>query len=86
MVSTFSGQTGIVLAPEELQKARETFKEGNHPGRYFAQGCCQHPDFIIQIPVLFEDETFDVMRAMNIKKVKYLAEERQRHLKGLIEK
>jgi hypothetical protein len=84
LVSTFTGHNGIVISKKELEWVREKYREGNRMGRYFAPGCCQQPDYIIQIPVLFEDKTFDVMRAMNIKRTCDLSEKDQLHLKGLL--
>ncbi|KPK29586.1 MAG: hypothetical protein AMK69_06045 [Nitrospira bacterium SG8_3] len=75
MVSTFTGQVGMVISTEALAMVRTRFKEGRRPGYYFAQGCCQNPDYLTQIPVFFEDGTFDVMRSMNIKKRADLPEE-----------
>ena len=75
MVSTFTGQVGMVISTEALAMVRLHFKEGRRPGYYFAQGCCQNPDYLTQIPVFFEDGTFDVMRSMNIKKRADLPEE-----------
>jgi hypothetical protein len=75
MVSTFTGQVGMVISTEDLAGIRNRFKEGRRPGYYFAQGCCQNPDYLTQVPVLFEDGTFDVMRSMNIKKRPDLPEE-----------
>ncbi len=75
MVSTFTGQVGMVISTEALAMVRTRFKEGRRPGYYFAQGCCQNPDYLTQIPVFFEDGTFDVMRSMNIKKRVDLPEE-----------
>jgi len=83
-ISTFTGQAGIIPSREELQKVRETCREGRRPGHYFAPGCCQNPDYVLQVPVLFEDRTFDIMRAMNIKKGVDLPEEKQGHLKSLL--
>ena len=76
MVATFTGQAGIVISEELYPRVREGLKEKRRPGYYFAPGCCQHPDYVIQVPVLFEDGTYDVMRAMNIKKAPNLAEEK----------
>lgn len=74
-MSTFTGQVGMVISTEALAMVRTRFKEGRRPGYYFAQGCCQNPDYLTQIPVFFEDGTFDVMRSMNIKKRADLPEE-----------
>ena len=75
MVSTFTGLVGMVISTEDLTRTRNRFKEGRRPGYYFAQGCCQNPDYLTQVPVFFEDGTFDVMRSMNIKKRVDLPEE-----------
>ncbi len=83
-VSTPTGHNGLVISDQELQVVRQKYKEGHRPGRYFAPGCCQRPDYVIQIPVLFEDKTFDVMRAMNIRRASDLSAEKQLHLKGLL--
>jgi hypothetical protein len=68
LVVTFAGETGLVLSLEALQKARVRIKEGGRAGRFFAPGCCDNPDYVLQVPVFFEDGTYDVMRAMNIRK------------------
>lgn len=68
LVSSFTGDLGVVLSEETLKQVPTLFKEGNRPGRFFAPGCCHNPDYVTQVPVLFEDGTYDVMRAMNIRK------------------
>lgn len=68
LVGSFSGELGVVLSEESLARVRGTFKEGGRAGRFFAPGCCQKPDYVTQIPVFFEDGTYDVMRAMNVRK------------------
>jgi hypothetical protein len=85
MVSTFTGQVGMVISKEALALARGHFKEGRRPGYYFAQGCCQNPDYLTQVPVFFEDGTFDVMRAMNIKKRADLPEEKRSTIQEIME-
>lgn len=84
-VATFTGQAGMVISAEVFARIRKSLKEGKRPGRYFAPGCCHNPDYVIQIPVLFEDGTYDVMRAMNIKRTDGLPEEKMSSLKGLID-
>ena len=84
MVATFTGQTGIVLSKEELGEVSEHFKEGHRPGRYFAPGCCHNPDYVTQIPIFFEDGTFDVMRSMNIRKKPDASEELKDKIKGMM--
>lgn len=83
IVSTFTGQAGIVLTQKALAKAREIYRQGSRPGRYFAPGCCQNPDYVTQVPVLFEDRAFDIMRAMNIRKGTTVPEEKQKLLKAM---
>ena len=85
MVSTFTGQVGMVISTEALVVVRTRFKEGRRPGYYFAQGCCQNPDYLTQVPVFFEDGTFDVMRSMNIKKSADLPEERRSTIQEMME-
>ena len=85
MVATFIGQVGMVISGETLAKVRTHFKEGNRPGHYFAPGCCHNPDYVTQIPVFFEDGTFDVMRSMNIKKKPDLPEERRSEIQKMLE-
>jgi hypothetical protein len=84
MVSTFTGQVGMVITTEVLAMVRPRFKEGRRPGYYFAQGCCQNPDYLTQIPVFFEDGTFDVMRSMNIKKRPDLPEETKSKIQEML--
>ena len=84
-VRTMTGQAGMVISVEELAGVRAHFKEGKRPGYYFAPGCCQNPDYVTQIPVFFEDGTFDVMRAMNIKKKSDLPEEKRAEIQKMME-
>jgi hypothetical protein len=86
MVVTFTGQTGMVIPEELYHRVREGLKEKRRPGYYFAPGCCRHPDYVIQVPIIFEDGTYDVMRAMNIKKAPDLAEEKIVQIRGFLEK
>ena len=84
-VSAFTGQAGMVISAEVFARIRNSLKEGKRPGHYFAPGCCHNPDYVTQIPVLFEDGTYDVMRAMNIKRTAGLPEEKRSHLLKLID-
>lgn len=85
-VTTFTGQSGMVISEAVLAEARDRLKEGRRPGHYFAPGCCHHPDYIIQIPVIFDDGKYDVMRAMNLKRTPDIPEEIKLRIEGLIEK
>ena len=86
MVADFKGQAGMVVSEETLANIRKSLKEKKRPGHYFAPGCCTHPDYVIQVPVLFEDGTYDVMRAMNIKRAAHVPEDKKARIQGLIDK
>jgi hypothetical protein len=85
MVSAMNGQTGMVLSQASYDKARQMLSEGRKPGRYFAPGCCHNPDYVTQVPVLFEDGTYDVMRSMNIRKTSRVPEAKQRLIRAFLE-
>ena len=80
VIATFTGEVGMVVSRDTLAALRNRFNEGNRPGRFFAPGCCHNPDYVTQIPIFFEDGTFDVMRAMNIRKETDVPEEKRRQL------
>jgi hypothetical protein len=77
MVVNQSGQIGMVISKETIANVRRHFKEAKRPGYYFAPGYCSHPDLLIQIPVFFEDQTFDSIRPMGIIKIEDLPEEKK---------
>ena len=85
MISTYMGQAGMVISEEVYANIRKRLKEGRRPGHYFSPGCCQNPDYVMQVPVLFEDSTWDVMRAMNIKRTPNLPEEKRSHIQSIID-
>jgi len=84
MIKSFTGDVGMVVSPEEYARLRTLHKEGKRPGHYFAPGCCHNPDYITQIPILFEDGKYDVMRPMNVRKDPELAEEKKSIIQGLM--
>jgi hypothetical protein len=84
MVKNLLNQWGIVLSKEQFSKIKRLVKEGRKPGRHFAPGCCSNPDYIIQIPVLFEDDTYDIMKAMNLKKPAENPHEKRTQLQELL--
>jgi len=86
MVTALGGRTGMVMGQGMYDSARKILSEGRRAGRYFAPGCCHHPDYVTQVPVLFEDGTYDVMRAMNIKKKPDVSEEKRLVIQGIIKK
>jgi hypothetical protein len=83
-VVAFTGHTGLVLSQAELGAVRTRLKEGRRPGRFFAPGCCTIPDYVTQVPVLFEDGTYDVMRGMNLRRHPGPSMERQETLRRLL--
>ncbi len=85
MVTAFTGQAGMVLSEKDLQTARKTLREGRKPGCYFAPGCCTRPDYVLQVPVVFEDGTYDVMRTMNIRKARDAKEGTRARILNILE-
>ena len=69
LVKTVTGQVGLVISGETLAEIRNHVRQGRRPGHFFAPGCCERIDYLLQIPVFFEDGTYDIMRPMYIKKV-----------------
>ena len=70
LVKSFTGQFGLVISKPEYEKIKTKVKEGKRPGYFFAAGCCEVIDYLLQVPVFFEDGTYDIMKPVNIKKVK----------------
>jgi hypothetical protein len=85
MVVAFTGQAGMVLSAGVFADISNRLREGKRPGHYFAPGCCHNPDYVTQVPVLFEDGTYDVMRAMNIRKAKEPMDRQRERIQRLIE-
>jgi hypothetical protein len=84
LVAAINGQVGIVLSETGYVKAKEVLNESRRTGAYFAPGCCAHPDYVTQVPVLFEDGTYDVMRSLNIRKAREVSQEKRSRLDSLI--
>jgi len=84
VVTSFTGQTGLVMSLGEFEEAKARFKEGRRPGHYFAPGCCANPDYVTQVPVFFEDGTYDVMKAMNIRKKTEVQEEKRGQIQKML--
>jgi hypothetical protein len=85
MVVNFTSEIGIVISKEMLGKVAARFKEGRRAGHFFSPGCCYNPDYITQIPVFFEDGTFDVMRSMNLKRKSDVPEKKKSDLESMME-
>jgi len=84
VVASFTGQTGLVLSLEEFERVKARLREGKRPGHYFAPGCCATPDYVTQVPVLFEDGMYDVMKAMNIRRSREIQEQRRNQIRKML--
>ena len=85
LVMSLTGEVGIVISRENLVEVSVRFEEGTRLGRFFSPGCCPNPDYITQVPVYFEDGTFNVMRSMNIKRGTDLSENKREALQKAME-
>ena len=86
MVSSITGQAGMVITVSEFEEIKGMLKEKKRPGYFFAAGCCHQPDYIIQVPVLFEDGTYDVMKSVNIKKAFEISNEKRKQIQSILDK
>ena len=87
MVKSFTGQAGLVISRTQLDILRRHSREGKRPGHFFTIGECHDPDYIQEVPVAFEDGTFDVMKSTSIQRLTEGQDEEsaviQRHLDQL---
>ena len=84
LVKTFTGQIGLVISEDTFDKIRGTAKQGRRPGHFFAAGCCEKIDYLLQVPVFFEDGTYDIMKPMNMKKIQKDFEEKGSELREML--
>lgn len=84
-VTSSSGESGLVLSPQSLAQVARRLPRARRPGHFFALGCCARPDFVTQIPVLFADGSYDVMRSTHLKKDRSPSEEIRCRLARLLE-
>ena len=85
LVKSFAGQNGLVISQKTLDRVRDKVKQGRRPGYFFAAGCCDNVDYLLKVPVFFEDGTYDIMKPMNIKKAKEVSEEKKSKLEEMLE-
>ncbi len=85
LVKSFTGQFGLVISKSVFDEIKTKVKEGKRPGHFFAAGCCEVIDYLLQVPVFFEDGTYDIMKPVNIKKVKDDPQDQTAKLKKMIE-
>lgn len=69
VVKSFTGQYGLVISMETLGKIKGKVKQGKRPGHFFAAGCADNIDYLLQVPVFFEDGAYDIMKPVNIRKI-----------------
>jgi hypothetical protein len=85
LVKSFTGHVGMVISRQTLERIRETVRRGRRPGHFFAAGCADNIDYLLQVPVFFEDGTYDIMKAMNIKLVKEDQGQRKQKLEEMLQ-
>ena len=84
LVKSFTGHHGLVISTETLDKIRDKVKQGRRPGHFFAVGCPETIDYLLQVPVFFEDGTYDIMKPMNLKKAEGDLEEKRAKLEEIL--
>ena len=84
LVKSFTGQHGLVISTKTLNMIRDKVKQGRRPGHFFAAGCPDNIDYLLQVPVFFEDGTYDIMKPMNIKKANEGSEEKKLKLEEML--
>jgi len=85
LVKSFTGQHGLVISQNTLDRIRDKVKQGRRPGYFFAAGCCDSVDYLLKVPVFFEDGTYDIMKPMNIKKTNEDIEKKKLKLEEMLE-
>ncbi len=84
-VTSSSGESGLVLPSESLAQAARHLTRAGRPGHFFAPGCCIRPDYVTQVPVLFADGSYDVMRSTHLRKDRCPSNETRSRLLSLLE-
>ena len=68
LIKTFTGDFGLVISGATFEGIKGKVKQGRKPGHFFAPGCRENIDYLLKVPVFFEDGTYDIMKSMNIRK------------------
>jgi hypothetical protein len=84
VVRSFTGHFGLVLSRRAFDTIKGKARQGRKPGHFFAPGCCEKIDYLVQVPVFFEDGTYDIMKSMNIKAVHQDVEVRRSKLEEIL--
>jgi hypothetical protein len=85
LVKSFTGQYGLIISQNTLDKIKDKVKQGRRPGHFFAAGCAENIDYLLQVPVFFEDGTYDIMKPMNIKKADEGTEKKKAKLEEMLQ-
>jgi len=85
LVKSFTGHLGLVISRKTLDKIKGNVKEGRRPGHFFAAGCPDSIDYLLKVPVFFEDGTYDIMKPMNIRSTKEDLKEKMSKLEEMLE-
>ena len=85
MISALNGDIGMVLSPDQFRRIKGRLRQGKRLGAFFAPGCCDNPDYITKIPVIFRDGSYNMMRSMNIKKREDISEDIIQEIRRIIE-
>ncbi|TET95410.1 MAG: hypothetical protein E3J28_00685 [Desulfobacteraceae bacterium] len=85
LVKSFTGHLGLVISRKTLDKIKGNVKEGRRPGHFFAAGCPNSIDYLLKVPVFFEDGTYDIMKPMNIRSTKEDLKEKMSKLEEMLE-
>jgi hypothetical protein len=85
LIKSFTGQHGLVISQKTLDMIRDKVKQGRRPGYFFAAGCPENIDYLLQVPVFFEDGTYDIMKPMNVKKANEGSEEKKSKLEEMLQ-
>ena len=83
IVGVLTGETGIVLTWHEYNRVKKSLLEGRRPGHFFAPGRCASPDYLTQVPILFKDGTFDIMRSISMKRLETVEHDQKRFFEEL---
>lgn len=84
VVRSFTGQFGLVISQQTYDDIKGKVRQGRRPGHFFAMGCPDNVDYLLQVPVFFEDGTYDVMKPMNIRAVPQNSEEKRSKLEEML--
>ena len=84
LIRSFTGQHGVVISQKTLDGIKNKVRQGRRPGYFFAAGCCDNVDYLLKVPVFFDDGTYDIMKPMNIKKADKGSEEKKSKLEDML--